>query len=420
MRILCAVVVSTACVPSVSQDTVDATAADVPSGARDQTGFGATVVTGAADATFFTALGTNGRSCGTCHDQTTGWTVTPAGLQARFAATGGTDPIFRPVDGAVSPTADVSTVAARETAYAMLLAKAVLRIDRPVPATADFTVIAVDDPYGYATATNLAVFRRPRPSSNLRFSPTVMWDGREPDLTSQATDATLGHAQATAVDPAQIAAIVAFESSIYDAQRFDDVAGDLATDHCDGGPDSLATQPAAPGSPDAFTLFAAWSNATGTDAQSQRRASIARGERLFDTRPIQIANVAGIADQRGTCSTCHDRPNAGAHATALALDLGLAAPPRRTPDEPLYTLRRTSDGKTLATMDPGRALVTGAFADASEFEVPVLRGLAMRAPYFHDGSAPTLAAVVAFYDTRFRLGLSPQDRADLVAFLSAL
>ena len=52
--------------------------------------------------------------------------------------------------------------------------------------------------------------------------------------------------------------------------------------------------------------------------------------------------------------------------------------------------------------------------------MPVLRGLAMRAPYFHDGSAPSLQAVVAFYDQRFTIGLSTQDQADLVAFLQAL
>ena len=43
-----------------------------------------------------------------------------------------------------------------------------------------------------------------------------------------------------------------------------------------------------------------------------------------------------------------------------------------------------------------------------------------RAPYFHDGSAATLADVVNFYDTRFRIGLSTQDKQDLVNFLSAL
>jgi cytochrome c peroxidase len=50
----------------------------------------------------------------------------------------------------------------------------------------------------------------------------------------------------------------------------------------------------------------------------------------------------------------------------------------------------------------------------------VLRGLAARAPYFHNGSAADLDQVVDFYNSRFRIGLSAQERADLVAFLRSL
>src|SRR5262249_55676247 len=52
---------------------------------------------------FFRELGTNGRSCASCHRPENNMTVTPAGLRARFEATGGTDPIFRTNDGANSP-----------------------------------------------------------------------------------------------------------------------------------------------------------------------------------------------------------------------------------------------------------------------------------------------------------------------------
>ena len=48
------------------------------------------------------------------------------------------------------------------------------------------------------------------------------------------------------------------------------------------------------------------------------------------------------------------------------------------------------------------------------------RGLAARAPYFHNGSAATLAEVVDFYDTRFAMHLTAQEKADLVAFLRSL
>lgn len=72
------------------------------------------------------------------------------------------------------------------------------------------------------------------------------------------------------------------------------------------------------------------------------------------------------------------------------------------------------------TTDPGRALITGKWKDVGRFKGPILRGLAARAPYFHNGSARDLAAVVEFYDQRFDLHLTDQEKADLVAFLRSL
>ncbi len=51
---------------------------------------------------------------------------------------------------------------------------------------------------------------------------------------------------------------------------------------------------------------------------------------------------------------------------------------------------------------------------------PILRALAARAPFFHNGSAATLMDVVNFYDSRFNLHLPQRDKEDLVAFLRAL
>jgi hypothetical protein len=59
---------------------------------------------------FFQSLGTNGRSCVSCHVPATAWTISPSEIQRRFDATRGLDPIFRTVDGSNSPNADVSTV----------------------------------------------------------------------------------------------------------------------------------------------------------------------------------------------------------------------------------------------------------------------------------------------------------------------
>jgi cytochrome c peroxidase len=87
---------------------------------------------------------------------------------------------------------------------------------------------------------------------------------------------------------------------------------------------------------------------------------------------------------------------------------------------PLYTFRNTLTGEVVQTTDPGRALITGRWKDMSLFKGPILRGLAARPPYFHNGFTATLADVVEFYDVRFDIGLSAQEKSDLAAFLRAL
>ena len=70
--------------------------------------------------------------------------------------------------------------------------------------------------------------------------------------------------------------------------------------------------------------------------------------------------------------------------------------------------------------DPGRALITGLWADVGKVKGPILRGLAARAPYFHNGSAAALSDVVTFYDNRFNVGFTDQEKVDLLAFLNSL
>src|SRR5882724_3531148 len=90
---------------------------------------------------FFEDIGTNSRRCVTCHQASDAWSVTPKHIQARFAASRGTDPIFRPNDGSGCPTQDTSTEDARREAYSLLLNKGLIRIELPVPANAEFTVM---------------------------------------------------------------------------------------------------------------------------------------------------------------------------------------------------------------------------------------------------------------------------------------
>ena len=126
--------------------------------ARNDSGFAATfnAAGGPIDTNnpFFKSIGTNGRACISCHKPDQGWTVTPRGVQAVFQATDGLDPIFRLNDGANSPNADVSTKDARRSAYSMLLTKGLIRVGLPIPASAEFELAAVDDPYHFASAND--------------------------------------------------------------------------------------------------------------------------------------------------------------------------------------------------------------------------------------------------------------------------
>jgi cytochrome c peroxidase len=418
-------------------------------GFADPTGiFRTYIVNGTVDFDnpFFQSLGTNERSCGSCHQPADGWTIVPSHVRARFEATDGEDPIFRTNDGSDSPQADVSTVEARQSAYSMLLTKGLIRVGIGVPSNAEFELVGVDDPYGYASATELSLFRRPLRTTNLPFLATVMWDGRATfagqsihfDLSDQAHGATLGHAAAiNPLTPSQRNAIVKFETGLFTAQSTDNAAGVLTTQGAAGGAVRLSRQPfyigindvLSPGfNPRAFTLFDAWRNlaSSGRDPYTDAREAVARGQEVFNTRTFTIAGVRGVNDALdvaalpGSCTTCHDTPNVGNHSTSLPLDLGLTTAAMRTPDMPLYTFRNKTTGEVLRTTDPGRALITGKWKHMSVFKGPILRGLAARAPYFHNGFAATLADVVDFYNGRFNIGLSAQEKSDLIAFLKAL
>jgi cytochrome c peroxidase len=55
-----------------------------------------------------------------------------------------------------------------------------------------------------------------------------------------------------------------------------------------------------------------------------------------------------------------------------------------------------------------------------KFKVPSLRGVVARAPYFHNGIAPTLQDVVRHYELELGFKFSDEEREDLIAFLEAL
>ncbi len=417
---------------------------------------------------FFANLGTNNRTCFSCHQPQTGWTISAASVQARFYASYGNDPIFRLVDGATCPNADVSSIDAKRHAYSLLLSKGLIRIGLSVPATAEYRIVSVADPYGCNTnpvtgLTNfgpsgpttgtVSIYRRPLPSTNLGFLTTIMWDGREPTLAQQSIDATLIHAQANGgPTTAQQQQIVNFESGIFTAQVFDNKAKDLTAAGAKGGPialgnllpgffvginDPLGGNPKGlPFTSQIFDLYKAWNSIDGYGDVNASREAVTRGEALFNSTPITITGVAGINDLPGLttvsgfCGTCHDTPDVGNHSVKLPINIGIANggvnnnnPSLDIADLPVFALSCVSGpnaGKTYTVTDPGRALISGKCADIGKVKGPILRGLAGRAPYFHNGSAASLLDVVNFYNLRFDIGLTAAQMRDLAAFLQTL
>jgi cytochrome c peroxidase len=440
---------------------------------------------------FFQSLGTNGRTCATCHVASQAMSLSAKDIRARFAATAGRDPLFAPVDGANCPSARRGAAAD----HSLLLEHGLIRIFLPVPANAQFTVSVVHDPYGCALVPGadggqpvVSVYRRPLPTTNLNFLSTIMFDGRETheplnsgatfaanlesDLTQQALDAITIHTQATvAPTAAQLSDIVGFELGLFTAQAHDQEAGSLRARGALGGPFSLADQTYYPGindslgadptgipfNPASMTLFANWLDASSDDGDSRQaqrdaaRRSIAAGEKLFDSAPVQISNVRGLNDNAalgkpstfaGTCTTCHDSPNVGNHSFPLPLDIGtghsvltgteqdpnIAAglAELSVPDLPVYLISgcpnpfNPGEPESFYTTDPGKALVSGLCSDFNRGKGPILRGLAARAPYFHNGAAADLKELVNFYDKRFQMNLTEDQKHDLIAFLDSL
>jgi cytochrome c peroxidase len=465
--------------------------------APDATGVIATVdVNGRVDprGAFFQSLGSNGRSCATCHVAGQAMSISAAGVRARFLETRGRDPLFAAVDGANCPNAREGNAAD----HSLLLGHGLIRIFLPMPAGAPFTISVVHDPYGCAIVPSsdggpplVSVYRRPLPTTNLNFLSTIMFDGRETvsplnvatsfsinlgkDLTQQAADAVAIHAQGTeAPSAAQLADIVAFERGLYTAQAYDYAAGVLSVQGANGGPryasselavdyypginDSLGADPHGNAfDPSAMTLYSAWAGAAErggnyfAELQAAARRRIAAGEVLFNTAPVQISNVRGLNDNAalgspvkfvGTCTTCHDTPDTGNHSFPLPLDIGTShtvlpgaeSDPNiaaglaelSVPDLPVYEIKGcpppfgSNQPASFFTTDPGKALITGQCSDFNRGKGPILRGLAARAPYFHNGAAADLNELVNFYNQRFQMGLTQDQKADLIAFLNSL
>ncbi|HJR70042.1 MAG TPA: hypothetical protein VKA43_08390, partial [Gammaproteobacteria bacterium] len=219
---------------------------------------------------FFTALGTNGRACVTCHQPADAMALSVATVRERWEATGGDDPLFAAIDGRNCPHLPARDPAA----HSLLLTRGLIRVGLPwpprtaqgEPLPVEFTLEVVRDPtgcnahpvYGLTSPQpTVSVYRRPRPVANTKYlthgnfgvgpfiaksglpavrdpdtglptSMNMLADARATTLKLQAQDAARSHLElARGLAPAELRRILEFEEQIYAAQAFDAGAGDL-------------------------------------------------------------------------------------------------------------------------------------------------------------------------------------------------
>lgn len=374
---------------------------------------------------FFVALGTNGRACITCHQPSNSMSVSAATLRERWAETGGKDPVFAAVNGSDCPSLPQAAMAS----HSLTLNRGLFRIAMAWPPPSvkpDFTIETVSDPTGCntdavyglkGTKQAISVFRRPRVAANLAWTTergsgrthgiSLMADGREATLRSQAITAAITHEQMQGTpSTTQLTQIVEFERQIFVAQS-SDLGGGMLDDTRGPftlGPESLSEGKS--GSPVGIVAALtpdAWLERPGiavSGFQKEFRDSASRGSVLFLEH----------------CASCHNET-----AASKPMDIGTAnrAPREALKDLPLFRVT-CATGQVIFTQDPARALVTGKCADTGTIVPQQLRGLAARAPYFANGSAATLRDVVDFYDRRYAAGYSLQEKQDLVNFMKTL
>jgi hypothetical protein len=114
--------------------------------------------------------------------------------------------------------------------------------------------------------------------------------------------------------------------------------------------------------------------------------------------PVAASRGKRVFRNEGGCSSCHQGPN---FTDVLS-----------NPDPRIPFLHDPSEVGT----DPGYAERSA----TGKYRTTPLRGLLRHAPYFHDGSAPDLPAVVEHYDRLFGLNLTEAQKADLVEYLKSL
>lgn len=431
---------------------------------------------------FFEPLGREGRACVTCHQPADSMSLSAETARRQWDATGGRDPLFAAYDGSNCPTMPQGERASHSLLLDHGLIR-IERPWPPRdlsgnPVQPDFRIEVVRDPWGCnsgeygpdAKQPTISVYRRPRPVANLKYltavgfaldpkqglalpldpesgqpmSGNLMADARAGTLRAQARDAALTHLQFfEALDETSLEAIIDFESRIFTAQQRSSAGGHLDLGGAYGGPRNLAeSEPGQLGSIGraVWSEFAAWEKmppdelAKLTPAERAFRESVARGAKVFRDRTFLITDSTGINfpmgfgnPVRNSCVFCHNMSQMGNDVAPGQVDLGTTTMPFADPLPHLPLFRITCEaephpfyGRVVYTTDPGYALTTGKCSDIGKITLQSMRGLAARAPYFANGSAADLRAVVDYYDRRYNIGYTPQEIEDLVNLMSAL
>ena len=424
---------------------------------------------------FFEPIGTNGRACVTCHQPADGMSLSAATARQRWDATGGKDPLFAAIDGSNCPVLPQ----AERASHSLLLERGLIRIERkwPVRGT-DFRIEVVRDPNGCNSAPGygpaagkVSVYRRPRPLANMKYllaagfaydpkqglalprdpddatrfqSGNIMADNRAVNLREQMEDAAGGHLSfAGKLSPGQIARIAEFEQRLFVAQQADKIGGALDTLGAQGGPAKLRdSEPGALGSigTPVWSEYAAWEKIAPAEAAKLSpqslafRQSVARGAKVFRDKTFLITDSAGINSPvgfgnpvRNSCVFCHNMSQMGNDVAPGQVDLGTTTLPFADPwpDLPLFRITCLKQphpfyGRTIYTYDPGFALTSGRCADVGKITLQSMRGMSARAPYFSNGLAKDLRGVVDYYERRYSIGYTEQEKQDLVALMSVL
>lgn len=354
---------------------------------------------------YATPQGTNGRSCISCHDPRAGWGMTPELAEQLFDESAGLHPMFNARDADIS-NPDLSTEELRRQAFTMLL-QGKFRRNTNMPSNAEFEVIGINDPFNQSTTTRLVHFRRSMPTANFRAN-CVSWECRnteatlEEGLKRQIRGNITGAQQGSAPSEELQQSIADFELALSHAQMYVPGVGSTSADGAKGGPYWASLQPLVQGR---FDVFDAWEH-----SWNPKRRQIYRGQELFNE---------GDANGR-RCGGCHNAANNGQNVNGSMFDVGASDPAVANADMAVFTLRNLTTGEVIESTDPGRAMRTGLWSDMNRFKTMNVRGLAARAPYFHGGTAETLADVVTHYEDHLGFDFTDQEEEDLVAFLNAL